>query len=131
MAHIILGTDDSVTTCDCCGKSNLKSTIIVSVDGEVMHYGSTCATRHTGMRHPEIARALQTVEANKIAAARAEFMKSTEYLQYTAKLHQAHRAKIQAGKAFMEYCSVECDAAESKQREIAAAHGLQAYQIHV
>ena len=44
-----LGTDDSVTTCDCCGKSNLKLTVIIELDdGDVVHYGTTCAARNTG-----------------------------------------------------------------------------------
>ncbi len=42
----VLGINDAVNSCDCCGKSNLKSTVIVSIDGVVFHYGSTCAARN-------------------------------------------------------------------------------------
>lgn len=41
-----LGTDDSVTVCDCCGRKDLKSTVAIETDaGEVVHYGAVCASR--------------------------------------------------------------------------------------
>lgn len=41
-----LGTSDEVTTCDCCGKSNLKSTVALSIDeGDAVYFGVTCAAR--------------------------------------------------------------------------------------
>ena len=40
----VLGVDDSVSVCDCCGKSNLKKTVVLENDGgEILHYGSDCA----------------------------------------------------------------------------------------
>lgn len=39
-----LGTSDEVTTCECCGRKNLKSTVAISVDGgDAMYFGVTCA----------------------------------------------------------------------------------------
>lgn len=41
----ILGVNDEVTTCECCGKSNLKLTVVLT-DGEgERHYGRDCAAR--------------------------------------------------------------------------------------
>ena len=41
-----LGTTDEVTTCDCCGRSNLKNTVALSLDdGDPVYYGVTCAAR--------------------------------------------------------------------------------------
>jgi hypothetical protein len=41
-----LGTDDSVTVCDCCGKIDLKSTVAIeTAAGNVVHYGVVCAAR--------------------------------------------------------------------------------------
>ncbi len=46
------------TECDICGKTNLKMTIAIeSDDGELLHYGSDCASRtlrqdYRGKRHP-------------------------------------------------------------------------------
>lgn len=55
-----LGTTDEVTTCDCCGKSGLKQTVALYFgEGDVLHYGVTCA-----------ARSLQTTAAEVRASAR-------------------------------------------------------------
>lgn len=50
----IIGIDDSVNACDCCGKSNLKSTVVVDIDGTLYNYGSVCASWHTGLSDREI-----------------------------------------------------------------------------
>ena len=41
----ILGIGDDVTTCECCGKSNLKATVALKAldSGKVVRYGRTCA----------------------------------------------------------------------------------------
>ena len=47
----ILGITDEVTTCDCCGRINLKRTVVLGVmdcDGTVtdeVHYGTECAAQ--------------------------------------------------------------------------------------
>lgn len=47
--------DDSVTTCDCCGKVNLKATVLLQSDlGELVHFGRTCAARNTGKTGQQI-----------------------------------------------------------------------------
>jgi len=39
----ILGYTDSYTTCDCCGRTNLKGTYCVDdLHGNIYHFGSTC-----------------------------------------------------------------------------------------
>ena len=45
--YAILGTTDERTSCDCCGKSNLKSTVALddSDNGETVFFGVTCAAR--------------------------------------------------------------------------------------
>jgi hypothetical protein len=46
------------TECDVCGKTNLKMTIVIESEfGEVLHYGSDCASRtlrqdYQGKRYP-------------------------------------------------------------------------------
>lgn len=46
MAFKILGINDDVTTCECCGRSNLKATVVLeSSDGSMVHYGKDCAAR--------------------------------------------------------------------------------------
>lgn len=42
----VLGINDDVTTCEACGKSNLKKTVVLeTADLGVVHYGSDCAAR--------------------------------------------------------------------------------------
>ncbi len=39
-----IGITDSVSTCDCCGRTNLKRTVaLVKEDGSEVFYGTTCA----------------------------------------------------------------------------------------
>lgn len=40
-----LGTSDDVTTCDCCGRSDLKSTVALEIEEAVVHFGVTCAAK--------------------------------------------------------------------------------------
>jgi hypothetical protein len=47
----LIGKNDEVTTCECCGKSNLKLTVILQGgDGEV-RYGRDCAARLLAPQH--------------------------------------------------------------------------------
>ena len=43
----ILGVNDDVTTCECCGRAGLKKTVVLDLGGEdgVVHYGSQCAAK--------------------------------------------------------------------------------------
>lgn len=46
---------DTVTTCDCCGKANLKATVAMLLeDGGLLHYGRTCAARNSGKTSKQI-----------------------------------------------------------------------------
>jgi hypothetical protein len=75
-----LGTDDSITNCDCCGKSGLKFTVIMELDdGEIAHYGQVCAGRNTGKTRPQITREIKAHAEAQKAAARAEFFAHPAY----------------------------------------------------
>jgi hypothetical protein len=41
----VLGTTDETSTCECCGKRNLKKVVVLDVEGEVVRYGCDCAAR--------------------------------------------------------------------------------------
>ena len=126
----ILGTDDAVNTCDCCGKSNLKATVIVEVDGEVLHYGSVCATRHTKLTGKEIKHAIKSAEDGRKAAAQKAYRASVEYATAAAKMNQAHRQGIKPGREFMEFCKATNDAADAIARKIAAEFGVEVHQVY-
>jgi len=47
----LLGITDSITTCDCCGKTNLKKTFVCQNDnGNINYYGCDCYARLMGIK---------------------------------------------------------------------------------
>ena len=48
-AYTFIGTTDTVTVCDCCGRANLKGTVVLQADDDFVHFGSTCGARALGM----------------------------------------------------------------------------------
>ena len=125
----ILGTDDAVNTCDCCGKTNLKATVIVEVNGEVLHYGSVCATRHTKLTDKEIKHAVKAAEDGRRVAAQKAYRATPEYLAAQVKMNQAYAQGVKPGREFREFCRQEQDAAAETARKIAADFGVPAYQV--
>ena len=56
----IHGTTDEITTCACCGKKNLRNTVILEIAegdnaGDLLHFGSHCAARALGQRKTKAA----------------------------------------------------------------------------
>ena len=116
--HKQLGTTDSVNTCDCCGKSNLKFTWAVETEsGEILHYGSTCVTKHTGKTPAVITNELaKQAEALKADRER-EFNRTAEAIALEVKMAEAHKLDL-CGKAFYDHCTAEREAADAKRKEI-------------
>jgi hypothetical protein len=55
MAFTALCLDDSVTTCDCCGRTDLKATVLMQSDlGELVHFGQICAARNSGKTRKQV-----------------------------------------------------------------------------
>ena len=51
MSYTFIGTTDDTTTCDCCGKANLKKTVVLkNGEGDVVFYGVNCAARALGQK---------------------------------------------------------------------------------
>ena len=49
----IIGYTDSITECECCGKTELKGTYCIELDGIELYYGSTCAFKAHGLTTDE------------------------------------------------------------------------------
>ena len=46
---------DEITTCECCGRSELKATVAMQLsDGGILFYGRTCAARNSGKTSKQI-----------------------------------------------------------------------------
>lgn len=68
------GFSDEITTCDCCGKSNLSGTFAVETEaGDVLHYGSVCVRKVYGKKRAAsivaTGRAIASVQALEWSAA--------------------------------------------------------------
>lgn len=60
MTYTAICTEDSVTTCDCCGRTNLKATVLMQSDlGELVHFGRTCAARNSGKTTQQITKEIR------------------------------------------------------------------------
>jgi hypothetical protein len=68
-----LGTSDEVTTCDCCGRKNLKSTIALEVNDETVYYGLTCAASALGRTAKEVRTGARLADKAAADARTAEF----------------------------------------------------------
>jgi hypothetical protein len=65
----ILGNTDDVTSCDCCGRTDLKSTVAIETAlGAVVYYGVVCAAKYTGRAAKEIRADARKADDEKKAA---------------------------------------------------------------
>ncbi len=77
-----LGTTDDVTTCDHCGKPNLKNTVALSIGGgDAVYYGVTCAARALRRTAKEIRGAARDAE-HEIAKLVSRERRRIEALSY-------------------------------------------------
>lgn len=124
----VLGWTDEVTVCDCCGKSDLSGTFGVELDdGVVVHYGSVCAKRNTGIKNP--AKAAKDYENERAEAARREYLSSPEYRAYFHRQEQGHALKIIPGREFKAFMHEVAEADYAAKVRIAAAHNVPAWRV--
>lgn len=125
-----LGTDDSVTTCDCCGKTNLKFTVVIEqADGEIMHYGQVCATRNTGKTRPVINAEIKAHADQQRRAARAEFLAHPACIAERARFAERDEVACRTGQRMvgipaMEFVREACEVAAEARAAIAAKYGI-------
>lgn len=119
---------DDVNSCDCCGKTGLKSTVKMERDdGEILHFGSTCATRHSGRDSKAIRHEAAAAAAARLDAATREYKATPAYLAREARFAEAHRQGITPGRAFADFVREASAAAREVSAAIAAKHGVQLY----
>ena len=120
---LAIGTTDEVTTCDCCGKSDLMLTVIMlHDDGQRVNYGTTCARRNTGKTAPQIRAEAAAWEVEMLAKAQTEFKSSPQAAAERAAFDSRPRDLI--GRAAAEWVSAAVDAADVARKRIATAHGI-------
>lgn len=69
MKYKVLGTTDDRTSCDCCGREDLKSTVALEdEDGEVVYFGCVCAAKAMRIPAADVRRAAKSADDAKVAA---------------------------------------------------------------
>lgn len=126
-----LGTDDSITTCDCCGKVNLKFTVAIELnDGEIVHYGQVCATRNTGKSRPQINGEIKARAQAQRQAARAEYFTHPAHIAERARFAQRDKLPQRLfGIAAADFVRDACDAAELVCKEISVRYGVNLWDV--
>ncbi len=126
----VLGYEEAVTTCDCCGKAELKGTFAVErADGEILHFGSVCVTRHTGKAARAVRQEAKDATAERLRTANAELRSHPAVIADQAKIAELHRNGAPSGKSFMEAHRAEWIAAGAARAQIAAKYGFKPYQL--
>jgi hypothetical protein len=124
-----IGINDAVNTCDCCGKSGLKHTVIVLMDdGDIAHYGSVCATKNTGKSDKQIKTEIKESIAENKAKACEEF-RSHACVKELDKKSQSKEASRLHGKDYQDFCEPWFTEVVLLQFEIAAKYGIAAYEV--
>jgi len=126
-----LGTDDAVNTCDCCGKTNLKFTVVIELDGgDLVHYGQVCAGRNTGKDRRTQTSEAEQFHLEQVAAARAEWRAHPARASEFARHVEACAAKIRPGRDYAAFVGAACDAATAASNAIAAKYrGVSPYEV--
>lgn len=72
----ILGVNDDVTTCECCGKSGLKCTVVLTDGDQEVAYGRDCAAKAVAGKFGRPKTAAKTEQdARNIAAGHKPYVK--------------------------------------------------------
>ena len=123
-----LGTDDSVTACDCCGKVNLKFTVIVELDtGDIAHYGQVCARRNTGKDQRTLTAEMKAHKEAQLAAARAEWHAHPARRAMLARFDERPRGLY--GRVAAEFVREAVEAADTVRSAIAQRYGVSRYAL--
>lgn len=77
----IIGFTDKVNDCDCCGRTELNGTYCISIDGNELYYGVTCATNVTNYTKEVIIKEVKKIEVEKnidklVSEAKNEYSKN-------------------------------------------------------
>jgi hypothetical protein len=129
----IFGWTDEVTTCDCCGKSDLSGTFGVELEGgEILNYGSVCVVRNLGFAsRKDFNKAMKRDQDARIKAARVRFQHTSEYVAEQVAFARAHddvkAGKLAIGPAFRNRVLAASKAATIRKAAIAAEFGVQAH----
>jgi hypothetical protein len=102
----ILGINDEVTTCSCCGKDNLKKTVILEDDaGREVRYGTECAANALRLSKLQVEKEVRRVVREKADAAAKEKARQdyewwTNYAAWMLKTYGDTNSNLERSRAY-------------------------------
>src|SRR5262245_862665 len=70
-AYRILGITDETTICECCGRTNLKKTVVITDGAETFRFGSECAAKRLKTTVKCVAAEVKSLEQRQARQAEA------------------------------------------------------------
>lgn len=130
-----IGLDESVTVCDCCGRSDLKFTVAIELEGgEIAHYGQVCAGRNTGRTKSQINNDIKAELTRRVEVARKEYRSTVEYRALLQKMAERNRFPWshprRCGREANAYIAQEDAAASRKLKEVSLRHAVPSQLIY-
>jgi len=78
---------DSVNTCDCCGRTELKGTyLVLDSENNEYYYGSTCVKRNLSISQSELTNQINLDKKQRQYNANKEYKNSEIHVNYTEAL---------------------------------------------
>lgn len=74
LKYRFIGTTDSVTTCDCCGRTGLKVTVCIHNEetGDELYFGTSCAAKALRIPSKEVTAGAKAADRAREEAERAQ-----------------------------------------------------------
>jgi hypothetical protein len=88
----VRGTTADVTECGICGRSELKGTIVLDLDGAIVYAGSDCGSRLAGMPAAKVRAAAKRADSDARAARLCEWNIAREDAYLAAKIRLGYAA---------------------------------------
>jgi hypothetical protein len=123
-----LHLDDTVTSCDCCGRQNLKATVLMrnSDTGAEFYFGRTCAARNSGKDQRQIKKEIADNHQARIDAAYDELRETPEKKAWYDKrimLYAKYKGRLSSDE-WARMIAPEADAVDLVRQQIADKHGI-------
>jgi hypothetical protein len=131
----VLGFTESVTSCDCCGKQDLKGTYAMEhiESGEISYFGCVCAGKHQGYSKKEFTTEAKIKMSEIVKIAQSELNSTYEFEMFTQQwdIHTktewaSHDLLIHNLKNVLWPVK---DIFDSKKQQIAQKYFLKTYQL--
>lgn len=120
----VIAFTDSVTTCECCGRTELKGTYLVFNESNEYYYGSTCVKRNLNISTSELTKQINQSLKERKQNAYNEFTYSDLNKQYD----EARKVNYEYGDDYYYNVIKPISASVSKLRnEILNKYNLQCF----